>query len=233
MRIKFLNFILLCFLLFVFQAIRVFAVQEFIQLKPEKKTVYVQTYDGCTLVVWEENTSNSKDIDIVAQKFGAGGIKLWGENNSAGENNINLWCQRLLPNGNKAWRTPVPVCVAAGNQINPSAAKDDEENLLIVWEDYRKGNADIYGQRIGLDGSPLGVEGGVAIEIAPGNQTDAQFNIDSNGAPASIFWNSHRNGFAEPIRIETDLSLLPIPEPALFFFLPIIILLRRIDGLME
>ena len=257
---KNINFLLLCFLLLVSHATKIIATQETIKSKPENKTVYTQTADGCTLVVWEEFGENSNDIDIVAQKFGASGVKLWSQNNipittfrgnqknpkvvslpdggvyvvwqsdSVGENNINLWCQRLLPNGNKAWKTSVSVCVAPCNQINPSVTKDAEENLLIVWEDYRSGNADIYGQRIGPDGSPLGVEGGAAIEIAPGNQTDVQFKLDSEGAPASIFWNNHRSGFSEPIRIETDLSLLPIPEPFLFincYLLIVIYYFRR------
>jgi len=243
---KYINLFLLLVLLLVSHATKNFATQEFTKLQIENKSVYAQTDDGCTLVVWEEFGKNSNDIDIVAQKFGTNGVKLWNQNNipittfrgnqinpkvvplpdggayiiwqsdSAGENNINLWCQRLLPNGNKAWKTSVSVCVASGNQINPSVTKDAEENLLIVWEDYRSGNADIYGQRIGPDGSPLGVEGGAAIEIAPGNQTDVQFKLNSEGAPASIFWNNNRSGFSEPIRIETDLSLLPIPEPFLF-----------------
>ncbi len=243
---KNINFLLICSLLLVSYATKIFAKQKFIQPQQEKKTVYAQTADGCTLVVWEETGENSNDIDIVAQKFGKSGVKLWSQNNipittfrgnqknpkvvplpdggayviwqsdSVGEDNINLWCQRLLPNGNKAWKTSVSVCVAPGNQINPSVTKDSDENLLIVWEDYRNGNADIYGQRIGPDGAPLGVEGGAAIEIAPGNQTDVQFKIDSDGTPTSIFWNNRRSGFSEPIRVETDLSLLPIPEPFLF-----------------
>ena len=253
------KFILICLLLFA-STTKIFATQKFIQPQQEKKTVYAQTADGCTLVVWEENGENSNDVDIVAQKFDTSGLKLWSKNNipittfrgnqknpkivalqdggayviwqsdSAGKNNINLWCQRLFPDGNKAWKTSVSVCVAPDNQINPSVTKDSDENLLIVWEDYRNGNADIYGQRIGPDGAPLGVEGGAAIEIAPGNQTDVQFKIDSDGTPTSIFWNNRRNGFSEPIRVETDLSLLPIPEPFLFincYLLFIIYYFRR------
>jgi len=231
---------------FILQSTIVFATQNFNDTTLENKAVYSKTSDGCILVVWEENSKNSKDKNIVAQKFDPNGLKLWGEksipisvfrgnqqnpkivplldggayviwqSDSAGENNINLWCQRLLQNGREAWKTAVSVCVAPRNQINPSAAKDTEENLIIVWEDYRNGTADIYGQRIGPDGSPLGIEGGAAIEIASGNQTDVQFKFDSKGFATSIFWNSHRKGFAKPIRIETDLSLLPIPEPALF-----------------
>ncbi len=252
-----LKFISLCLLALIFQATWGFTVKKFSPEQPEN-TVYVQTSDGCTLVVWEEISSGSKDTDIIAQKFGPGGKKLWGEKNipiiffrgnqknpavvplsdggayvvwqsdSAGKNNVNIWCQRLLPNGKKAWKTPVPVCVSSGNQIKPSAAKDEEENLMIVWEDYRGGNADVYGQRIGPDGAPFGVESGAPIEIAPGNQTDAQFSFDSKGAPFSIFWNNNRRGFPEPIRIETDLSLLPIPEPAFGLLLPLILFLRWI-----
>ncbi len=44
----------------------------------------------------------------------------------------------------------VPVCTVSGNQVNPRAAYDTLGGVIITWEDYRNGVAEIYAHRIDL-----------------------------------------------------------------------------------
>jgi hypothetical protein len=204
---------------------------------------YCVTRQGGICAVWSQGTD--EDSDIFAQLYAPGGEARWGaqpvcvirfrghqrgarvvpaldggvfivwESDSAGTNNINLWCQRLLPNGRLVWDIPVPICTHAGNQRNAALAPDPEGGIIVTWEDYRYGNADIFGQRIEYDGSPLEEEDGVEIEVAPNAQTDVRFVYNALGGPVSLQWFDHRPDFDEPVRVETDLARLPIPEPAL------------------
>jgi hypothetical protein len=218
---------------------------------------YCLTRDGKVCAAWTEATPD--DSDIYAQLFNPDGTPRWGEDavsviqfrghqrgprvapaldggvfvvwesDSAGTNNVNLWCQRILPNGRLVWEIPVPICTHPGRQGAVALAPDPEGGIIVTWEDYRNGNADIYGQRIEYDGSPLDQEDGVEIEVAPGDQTDVRFVYNDLGRPVSLQWYDHRPGFDTPVRVETDLAALPIPEPVVspLFLLPALLLLLR------
>lgn len=60
---------------------------------------------------------------------------------------------------------PSPVAVAANGQVWPSAAFDGT-NHLVVWEDFRNGDWDVYGALVGEDGVPLG-ESAIPIAVRP------------------------------------------------------------------
>jgi hypothetical protein len=199
---------------------------------------------GTVVVVWEDRNSDGSDSNIRAALFDAAGRPCWGtaegisvntfrglqtaprvagcvrdgfyvvwQSDSAGGHNLNIWCQRITAAGQVAWSAPAVVCTDPAMQTQPAVAVDPDGVALVAWVDYRHGNADIYGQRIEADGAPLLNEDGVAVELAPGDQTNVRFV----GGPAhelAITWDDHRAGFAAPVRVETDVSRLPIPEPA-------------------
>ena len=213
------------------------------------KADYGITTGGNLIFVWAERAKNSNDNDIYAQMFFLDGTKIWNadrlpinvfrgnqtypkvvtapdggffvvwQSNSAGQNNINVWCQRFSQDGKAVWITPVPVCAFSGNQIKPVITIDIDESLLIAWEDYRRGNADIYGQRIELDGSFTGPEDGAVIDESSGDQTDVKFKFSDKGQPTALSWKSKRDGFLKPVTVETDISKMPIPEPGIYFLL--------------
>lgn len=58
-----------------------------------------------------------------------------------------------------------------GYHYNASCAMDSAGNFVIVWEDYRNGNADVYGQRFDNTGASLG----------------SNFRIDQNGGSENIY----------------------------------------------
>jgi|GEM_PF-1770802 len=198
---------------------------------------------GTVVVVWEDRTSDGSDSNIRAQLFDAAGAPCWGtttgirvndfrglqtaprvagtlrdgyyvvwQSDSAGGQNLNVWGQRITSAGQLAWRAPAAVCTDPAMQTQPAVAVDQDGAALVAWVDYRHGNADIYGQRIEADGAPLLNEDGVAVELAPGDQTNVRF-VGGQAHELTITWDDHRVGFAAPVRVETDVSRLPIPEP--------------------
>ena len=196
-------------------------------------------------IVWEETTTNGT-TDVYAQRFspqhrarwsrpgicvscfrgnqsyprvvpaGDDGVFVVWQSDSAGKDNINIWCQRIAPDGTHAWQTPLPVCVAPGNQTRPAVASDIDGGILVAWEDTRRGDTDIYGQYVQYDGSPTGSEDGVPVEVAPGEQTGVKFTRDTNGVVTGVSWLDKFSPMQPAARVETDLSKLPIPEPAGF-----------------
>ncbi len=80
---------------------------------------------------------------------------------------------RALQQGEPA---PKPAALAAASpiiswewdQINPAVAYNSQANeYVVVWEDHHWGwgdDWDIYGRRVGADGTPLGIQFGVAWE---------------------------------------------------------------------
>lgn len=194
------------------------------------------------IVVWEESPADGSDTGVYAQKFSAAGAPQWGpsgivvndfrghqrapratpvaggvvivwQSDSAGPHNNNIWCQYILTDGRARWQTPAAVCTARGDQRAPVIAADQDVGVVIAWEDYRKGHADIYAQRIDLGGAPLGSEDGVAIEDAPGDQRNPRFIRGADGALV-LAWDDYRPGFSAPVQVQSDLTHLPIPEPA-------------------
>ncbi len=214
------------------------------------------------VVVWGETRREPVDSDIHAQMFSPDGLPLWRiavnrfrgcqqhpgvvalpdnsifvvwQSDSAGTDNINIWCQRIFNNARPAWKTPVPVCTQAKNQVNPVIGLDPDGSIIIAWEDYRHDSIDIYGQRFEIDGSPVGPEDGVAIESGPGDQKDIQFVFDGRKNVSAISWHDFSGQQNLPVKVEVDIERVPIPEPCLPFLSVLLasLLYRRYRGRMQ
>jgi len=99
--------------------------------------------------------------------------------------------------GGIAWGSAgKPVCTASGNQENMRMVPDDFGGAIIVWEDYRSGNADIYAQRIDKDGAPLWNSDGVMVSTASNSQLKPVIIGDGSGG-AIIAWEDYRNGICD------------------------------------
>lgn len=79
-------------------------------------------------------------------------------------NNWNIYARRLLPDGQLLDNNSIGVSLAQENQGNSSAAWDGSY-FLVLYEDRRNidyffdNRTDIYGTRVGLDGSVIDPEG--------------------------------------------------------------------------
>lgn len=138
----------------------------------------IQDGAGGSLVVWEDARNGAGDI--FAQRLGKKGEPLWASEGS-------------------------PVIVAAGMQTSPTLLADGANGAIIVWQDYRDGDADIYAQRINANGDTLWSPGGIALVTAVGDQLSPQIIRDGTGG-AIVVWEDHRggNGDIYAQRIDAD-----------------------------
>ncbi len=92
--------------------------------------------------------------------------------------------------------TNTPVCTVSGDQMYSSIISDNAGGAIIVWHDYRNGNADVYAQRLDAKGAALWPENGVAVCLAPANQEGITIAGDGSGG-ALIAWMDRRNDFGD------------------------------------
>ncbi|MCU0640427.1 MAG: hypothetical protein MUF59_11265 [Candidatus Krumholzibacteria bacterium] len=94
----------------------------------------------------------------------------------------------ILVSSPNAFATWLPdgtaVCTAIHDQQLPRIISDGAGGSIIVWQDWRSWNYDIYVQRMGPYGDPLWTVDGVAVCVADGDQ--AMPYIVSDGAGGAI-----------------------------------------------
>jgi hypothetical protein len=96
-----------------------------------------------------------------------------------------------------AWPTDplvnLSVCTDPSEQIVSRIATDGAGGAIIVWQDVRNGDYDIYAQRIDVSGVPKWTPDGIPICTAIGNQTQPFIQPDGSGG-AVITWQDQRDG---------------------------------------
>ena len=124
---------------------------------------------GGAVVAWDD--ARGPSVDVYAQRVNAAGAPLWAANG-------------------------VAVCAAVSSQTRPSLVCDGTANIVVVWEDQRAGNTDIYAQRLDANGAPSWTSGGVALCDATGEQT-IPLAVADGFAGAVTAWKDSRNGNAD------------------------------------
>jgi hypothetical protein len=175
---------------------------------------------GGALVFWQDD--RNVNYDIYAQRVDANGNTLWAADgkpiclatgdqyaprpvsDGAGgailvwpdtrNGNYDIYAQRVDGNGNTLWAAEgVVICNAALDQISPQLISDGAGGALVVWQDYRNGNYDIYGQRIDGSGNVLWAANGAMICNAINHQTTPQLADDGAGGAITV-WQDQRSG---------------------------------------
>jgi hypothetical protein len=85
----------------------------------------------------------------------------------------------------------IAICANAYDQMNPRLAADGYGGAIIVWEDYRGGNSDIYVQRVNASGVVQWATNGVAICTAANGQDSPRIVSDGSGG-AIVTWEDYR-----------------------------------------
>lgn len=128
--------------------------------------------NGGVIVVWSDGRVSNATSGVVAQRYNAGGIRLWAE-------------------GGAIVRAP-----GGSNTTSPQMIGDGTGGAVFVWSDSKNGatNSDIYTQRLNTGGEP---EWGVdpkQVTSATGQQLNP--TIIKSGANFILGWNDQQNGGA-------------------------------------
>jgi len=131
--------------------------------------------------VWE---SYQQRAEVVSDNRG-GAIIAWFDSRFG---NADMFIQRLDAYGIQKWGNGgTAVCLNVSNEVYHKIVEDSEGGCIVVWEDDRNGNSDIYAQRVDSSGNILWDSAGVAICTLPIDQEDPQIIADGSGG-AIIMW---------------------------------------------
>ena len=119
----------------------------------------------------------------------------------------NIYGARVTPGGAVLDPAGIAICADPGGQSLPAVAFDGSD-WLVVWQDSRDGEPDIYGTRVAADGTVLDSLG-ILIASEPGDQVGAA--AASNGGGFLVVWDDKRSGSSHDVygaRIAPDGTVL-------------------------
>ena len=129
---------------------------------------------------------SSQSWPLIVSDTDGGAILVWGDTRHG---NQDSYAQRIDANGNKLWNAEgVPVCTHPTLQDDVNAIADGKGGVIVVWEDWRNGNQDIYAQRIDNTGKPLWEANGVPVYKGEGDQYDPVLIADGQGGAIFAWW---------------------------------------------
>jgi hypothetical protein len=104
----------------------------------------------------------------------------------------DVYCARVTPAGEVVDGSGIAISTAAWHQSYPDVGFDGA-GYFVVWHDQRNATSfDIYGARVGTDGSVLD-PGGIPISTDPDDQANPAVVYD--GSIYFVAWKGHRDGF--------------------------------------
>ncbi|MBL7073770.1 T9SS type A sorting domain-containing protein [candidate division KSB1 bacterium] len=105
----------------------------------------------------------------------------------------NIYAQWISGVGECLWEeNGVPICSAFGNQSQPAILRAAPDRIIIAWEDYRSGAADIYAQELNENGMGLWGENGAVVCDYHNHQVDPILVTDYAGG-AIVLWEDLRS----------------------------------------
>ena len=114
---------------------------------------------GTPNILWESNgtvicnAAFKQDYPELCSDGLGGAIITWEDNRNG---NYDIYTQRINATGLIEWENNgVIICNANNSQFNPKICNDGFGGAVIVWEDYRNNNYDIFAQRINASGHTL------------------------------------------------------------------------------
>ena len=129
---------------------------------------------------------SSQSWPLIVNDTKGGAILIWGDTRHG---NQDSYAQRIDADGNKLWGSAgIPVCTHPTLQDDLNAIADGAGGVIVVWEDWRNGNQDIYAQRIDSTGKPLWQTNGVPVYSGDGDQYDPTLIADGEGGAIFAWW---------------------------------------------
>lgn len=106
----------------------------------------------------------------------------------------HIYAQRISDSGVLLWTTEgLGVFAAFSEQNSPKIVSDATGGAIIVWNDNRDYNSDLYAQRVSATGVVQWSSAGVPLCTATGEQTISSIVPDAAGG-AIVVWQDRRSG---------------------------------------
>jgi hypothetical protein len=163
--------------------------------------IYAQKYDTNGNRLWSADVRVNSDSGAFGQEYSVivldaagNAFVIWqdGRDTFGG-----IYAQKINPDGHKLWAGDKQVDDGVVNAFprNPAAALDPGTgDIVVVWEDSRNGNEDIYAQRLDPDGNPRWT---ADVRVNTDSSTTGQHwpavGVDAAGN-TYVVWHDDRNG---------------------------------------
>ncbi|MBI3802617.1 MAG: IPT/TIG domain-containing protein [Nitrospirae bacterium] len=161
----------------------------------------VESSPGALVLLWtKENpenvplatAANDQLYPQMVSDGSAGAMIAWADFRNGAT--ADIYAQRVDGSGAPQWAADgIPISTAPNNQSFPQLVSDGSGGAILVWEDNRSGNYNIYAQRINRDGAIQWTANGIPISSAANAQQSPQLIPDGAGG-AIIVWLDFRNG---------------------------------------
>ncbi|MBN1908033.1 MAG: DUF11 domain-containing protein [Deltaproteobacteria bacterium] len=159
------------------------------------------------------NEANPQYAPRIAGDGGGGAFIIWNDTRASG---VNIYAQRLSSEGVSQWTANgVAVTNVSGEKPHPRPRfiRYGSEDIIITWDDYRSGNADVYAQRVNGSGEAQWTINGVQVSGGLSEQDYPDLIGDGSGG-AYIVWEDLRSNSEYDIYLKRVYSngLLTLPE---------------------
>src|SRR5262249_54010319 len=138
------------------------------------------------------NATNNQSFPTIATDGAGGAIVSWQDaRNGAGA--LDIYAQRLNGSGTAQWTSNgVSVCGALANQDHPVIAADGSGGAIVVWNDARNADPDIFAQRVSASGAAQWPANGQAVVDAAAKQASPAL-VSVSGGGAIFTWQDFRD----------------------------------------
>jgi hypothetical protein len=145
------------------------------------------------------NATAQENTPAVAWSQAAGGyLVVWQDTRNSSARGQDIYGQRLAANGSRIGRDfRISGPNATSHEGNPAVAwSPADDGYLVVWQDHRNGSTrgyDIYGQRLGGDGVPIGSNLRISGSAATDYDTAPAVAWSPSDGGYLVVWEDERN----------------------------------------
>ena len=168
-------------------------------LRGGRSAIYAQRLDASGHALWAAQgisvTTDATDhlMSQLLPDGSGGGFVIWEENTDQDRFDTNLFAQRISADGARLWTTPAAITLAAGEQFDPVAVRDDDGGFIVVWADLRAASdQNLYAQRISGSGLALWATDGIAVSSSSALQRMGDIARDDQGG-VYVAWQDYRS----------------------------------------
>ena len=166
--------------------------------------IYLQKLDAAGTKQWSADVRANSDQGTSGQSSPAiaidteGDIVVVWEDRRSGI--LDIYAQKFDPAGNRLWPADVRVNTDRdgfsqfASQSKPDVTVDPNNIIIVVWQDYRLVNPDIYAQKLDTTGSKIWATDMLVNDSTDQAQYDPTVGVDGVGN-AVVAWRDSRGGW--------------------------------------